>query len=535
MVQTGVQRTFGPKLRTFLAAALSNRFKAVGAGAAVTVALQSSTATGLMLTAFSAGGLVELSPALAVMLGANVGTTLVVQLLSFDVVAVAPILVLAGVVMFRRAEDAPRDFGRVLIGLGLMLTALHQFLVLLDQVVAYPDAHALLTHAGDYIPLAILGAAVLTWAAHSSVAAVLLAMSLVAKDVIPLDAGLALVLGANLGSAINPLLEGAGASDPASRRVPMGNLVTRMVGVVAVVVGFRLVAAYAGQLGPTPARALANFHTLFNLVLAAAFLPWIGGFAKLLVRLLPQRNEGHEPGAPLYLDPAIRETPALAIGAATRETLRMADTLEAMLTGLRVALASPTRGGIEAIRQLDDVLDRLNTAIKAYLISIAPTLAPQALRPADAERLAQVLAFATNLEHAGDLVDRNLAGVAKRRLQRGVAFSPEGEADLTALVGRVIANLRLAASLFVSGDEDAARRLVAEKDTFRAVEADAVGAHYRRLQSGNASTVDTSSLHLDALRDLKQVNSHLIEGAAYPVLRAHGALLPSRLRAAGNR
>ena len=530
MVQTGVQRTFGPKLRSFLAAALANRLKAFGAGAAVTVALQSSTATGLMLTAFSAGGLVELAPALAVMLGANVGTTVVVQLLSFDVVAVAPILVLAGVVLFRRTEDATRDFGRVLIGLGLMLTALHQFIVLLDRVVANPDAHAVLAHAGSYIPLAIIGAALLTWAAHSSVATVLLAMSLVAKDVIPLDAGMAIVLGANLGSAINPLLEGSSRSDPASQRVPIGNLITRVAGVVAVVVGFRFITPYADQLGPTPARALANFHTLFNLVLAAAFLPWIAGYAKLIVRLLPQRDEGVEPGAPLYLDPALRETPSLALGAATREALRMADTLEAMLTGLRTAISAPSRGGIESVKQLDDVLDRLNSAIKAYVISIAPTIAPAVLEPADAERLAQVLAFATNLEHAGDLVDRNLLSVAKRRLQRGVAFSAEGQADLERLTERVSANVRVAASVFIGGDEAAARRLVAEKEAFRTLESDAVAAHYLRLQSGNVSTVETSSLHLDALRDLKRVNSHLIEGAAYPMLSSKGALLPTRLR-----
>lgn len=531
MVQTGVQRTFGPKLRSFLTAAVSNRYKAFGAGAAVTVALQSSTATALMLTAFSAGGLVELAPALSVMLGANVGTTVVVQLLSFDVVALAPLLVLAGVILFRRAEDAPHDFGRVLIGLGLVLTALHQFLTLLGPIVADPRAHMLLQHAGEYLPIAILGAAILTWAAHSSVVTVLLAMSMVAKNMLPLDAGLALVLGANLGSALNPLLEGAKWSDPASQRVPFGNLLTRLVGVAAVVAGFRLLAPYAIRLGPDPARALANFHTLFNLALAVAFLPWIRSYARLVVRLLPQRAEGIEPGAPLYLDPAIRETPSLALGAATREALRMADTLEAMLAGLRIAFAAPSRGGIEAIKQLDDVLDRLNTAIKAYLISIAPS----ALKPADAERLAQVLAFATNMEHAGDLVDRNLLSIAERRLQRGVSFSPEGEADLVRLVDRVSANVRLAASLFVSGDEDAARMLVAEKEAFRSVEADAVSAHYQRLQSGNVSTVETSSLHLDALRDLKQVNSHLIEGAAYPVLRARGALLPTRLRTAGKR
>jgi phosphate:Na+ symporter len=224
----------------------------------------------------------------------------------------------------------------------------------------------------------------------------------------------------------------------------------------------------------------------------------------------------------------------MALGAATREALRMADTLEAMLAGLRVAIAAPSRAQIEGIKQLDDVLDRLNTAIKAYLISLAPAIAPQVLKPADAERLAQVLAFATNMEHAGDLVDRNLLSVARRRLDRGVSFSAEGEADLVRLVDRVRANVRLAASLFVSGDEDAARRLVAEKEAFRAVESDAVAAHYQRLQSGNVSTVETSSLHLDALRDLKQVNSHLIEGAAYPVLTSKGALLPTRLRTAAS-
>ncbi|HEY8003249.1 MAG TPA: hypothetical protein VIE16_03420, partial [Phenylobacterium sp.] len=182
-------------------------------------------------------------------------------------------------------------------------------------------------------------------------------------------------------------------------------------------------------------------------------------------------------------------------------------------------------------KPLDDVLDRLNTAITAYLLSMPP----QTMTPKEADRAAQILAFVNNMEHAGDLVDRSLLDIARRRLDRGVAFSPEGEADLIRLVDRVIANLRLAASLFVSGDEGAARLLAAEKEAFRAVETEAVNAHYQRLQSGNVSTVETSSLHLDALRDLKSLNSHLIEGAAYPVLRAHGALLPTRLRTAAER
>ena len=528
MVETGVQRTFGPRLRAYLARATRHRPTAFLAGVGVTVALQSSTATALMLTAFSAGGLVELAPALAVMLGANVGTSLVVQALSFDVIALAPLLVLAGVFLFRRAEDAPHDFGRVLIGLGLVLTALHQFLTLLEPVVADPRAHALLAQIGSYTPAAVVLAALLTWAAHSSVVTVLLAMSLVAKGVAPVETGIALVLGANLGSALNPLLEGAGRRDPAARRLPLGNLVTRLAGLAVAGVAFSEIAALAPRLGPTPARAIADFHTLFNLALAVIFLPFVGPFARALQRFLPA-PEAADPAAPLHLDPRARETPALAIGLAARETLRMSDVVLEMLTGLRQTLTGSSRTQIEAVRRLDDVLDKLNAAVKAYLLSIQP----EALSARDSQRLAQVLAFATNLEHAGDLVDRNLLSVAARKLKRGVSFSAEGEAEIIALVERLASNLRLAAALFVSGDASAARRLAAEKEAFRVVESEAVAAHFRRLQSGHTNTVDTSALHLEALRDLKRINSHLVEGAAYPLLEAAGALRPTRLRPAG--
>lgn len=526
MVQTGVQRTFGPKLRAYLGRALGNRYSAFAAGGAVTVAIQSSTGTGLMLTAFSVGGLLELAPALAVMLGANVGSTLVVQALSFDVYILAPLLVLAGVLLFRRAREAPQAFGRVLIGLGLLLTALREFMALLEPLTANPAVSAAMVELEAYIPLVIAGAVLLTWAAHSSVVTVLLAMSLAAKGVIGVETGIALVLGANLGSAINPLLEGGG--DWTARRMPLGNLLTRLVGLVLVLVAFSYIAPLVARLGATPDRALVNFHTLFNLILAAAFLPWVHTFARLLTRLVPDKPQATLPGAPLYLDPKARENPAVALALATREALRMADTLEGMLNGLRAALIVGDRGPIQATRQLDDVLDRLNSAIKTYALSIPPAR----LSGGAAERQKEVLTFATNLEHAGDLVARNLLGVATRRLKRGLTFSPEGEAELVGLVDRLIANTRLTASLFISRDPETARALVAEKDAFRAAETQAVAAHFDRLRSGNVSTAETSSLHLDALRDLKRVNSHLVEAAAYPILEPSGDLLPSRLRRA---
>jgi phosphate:Na+ symporter len=196
----------------------------------VTAVLQSSTATGLMVTSFAAGGLVDLVPALAVMLGANIGTTLIVQALSFNVSSVSFLFVLLGVLMFRQSSvTRTRDLGRVGIGLGLMLIALQHLLALVTPSEDTPSLRLLLGAVTIEPLIDVLFAAGLTWAAHSSVAVVLLVMALAAKGVVPPHAAFALVLGANLGTAINPLLESGVTGDPAGKRLPVGNLVASCV------------------------------------------------------------------------------------------------------------------------------------------------------------------------------------------------------------------------------------------------------------------------------------------------------------------
>jgi phosphate:Na+ symporter len=526
MVQSGVQRAFGAKLRSFLSRALANRVKALLAGIGVTALLQSSTATGLMVTGFAAGGLVELVPALAVMLGANVGTTLIVQVLSFNVAEIAPALILIGVLMFRRASAAPRDFGRVLIGLGLMLMALQNFINLLEPYEDVPSLRLLLGAIATQPVLDVVVAAGLTWAAHSSVAVVLLIMSFAAKGTVPPEAAFALVLGANLGTAINPVLEGATGNNPAARRLPMGNLLNRAIGIVIVLAALSPISRMMVVLEPDNARAVADFHTAFNVLLALVFFPLLGPFAALLRRILPSQVDQTDPARPVYLDPSARETPIVAIGSAAREALRLADVLETMLSGLREAFEKDDRRQISETKRLDDVLDKLNTAIKVYLTSIDP----DALSASDHRRVREVLTFALNMEHAGDIVATNLLGIASKRVKRGVSFSKAGQSELLALIDRLQANLRLAASLFMSGDERAARLLAAEKEIFRRLEAETTDAHFERLRAGRLDTAETSTLHLDALRDLKNVNTHLVAAAAYPVLENTGELLPSRIR-----
>ncbi|TSH96936.1 Na/Pi cotransporter family protein [Verticiella sediminum] len=530
MVQTGIQRAFGGQLKIWLARALGSRLRALLAGVGVTAILQSSTATGLMVTGFAARGLVGLIPALAVMLGANIGTTLIVQVLSFDVVRVAPVLILIGFLMFQRASAGRRDFGRVFIGLGLMLMSLHQLVSLMQPYENAASVRGFLDAVATQPVLYVVLGAVLAWAVHSSVAIVLLAMSFASHGAIPLDTALAFVLGANLGTAINPVLEGVGGRNPAAWRVPIGNLLNRLAGVAVALLVLPWTVALLTWLEPGPARAVADYHTAFNLVLALVFLPALGPYAALLRRWLPAREDPNDARTPRYLDPAARETPTVALDNAARETVRMAQTLSRMLQGFCTALLHPSRHQISLIRQADDTIDSLNAAIKSYVVS----LDADALGETEREQAGRILAFATNVEQAADIVDRNLLGMSAKMLKRGISFSPEGRAELLGLTERLLTNVELAIEVFGQPEMVHARRLAQEKQVFRARERRATAAHFARLRRGVVQSAETSAIHLDVLRDLKQVNAHLVAGAAYPVLEAHRALLPHRVEEGGD-
>jgi phosphate:Na+ symporter len=505
MVQSGITRALGANLRRVVTGALNNRMRAFFAGLGVTALLQSSTATGLMAASFAADGVIDLAPALAVMLGANVGTTLIVQALSFNVARVAPLFVLIGVMMFRRGGAARnRDLGRVGIGLGLMLMALSQLLTLVTPYEDVPSLRLLMgTVATDPVVDVIIAAA-LTWAAHSSVAIVILVMSFAARGVVPPDAAFALVLGANLGTAINPVLESGEGSDAAARRLPIGNLLTRLVGCV---IGLALLGPIGRGLvtiEPRAARSVADFHTAFNLVVALAFLPALGPYARLLKRLLPQQAEPPDPGEPQYLDRTALETPAVALANAAREALRMADLLEAMLRSALDDLEAKDRGRVAGTRRMDDAIDCLNHAIRDYLAAIDADV----LDPYGHRRLAEILVFTTNLEHAGDVVERSLTSLAAKRIKRGVALDSEGLNIVHQMAERLLANLRLATAVFMTDDASASRRLVDEKAIFRDIEYRATNLNFGRLRGGAASEAD--SLQLDVLRDLRRINSHLV-------------------------
>jgi len=525
MVQTGMQRAFGTGLRAFLSQTLKNRLAAFAAGIGVTALLQSSTATGLMATNFAAGGLIDLVPAMAIMLGANVGTALIVTVLSFNVSMLSPPLILAGVLLFRRDGSAMlHDLGRVFIGLGLMILALHQMLTLLEPLEHSPQAIEILAILARLPLLALVLGAVAAWATHSSVAVVLLVMSLVASRVIPVEPALMLVVGANFGTALNPLLEASG-DDPAARRVPLANLGNRIVGLALAWLPIDPTVRTLASLGLGGANAVAVFHLGFNLLLALLTLPLLTPVANLMKRVVADRVDPADPRQPLYLDRSAKETPIVAIGGAAREALRLADALEAMLAGARQALTRGDRKLIAETRARDDVLDSLNTAIKQYLTAFDP----EALSDEDQRRLRQILVFTMNMEQAGDVIDRNLLPHATKRLKRGLLPDADNEAELLTMMDRLISNTRTAASLFVTEDARTARNLAEEKLAFRRAEATATTNHFAHMRDGITAAAQSSALHLDLVRDMKLVNSHIVAAAAYPVLDRVGELLPTRL------
>jgi phosphate:Na+ symporter len=365
--------------------------------------------------------------------------------------------------------------------------------------------------------LCIVIGAVVTWAVHSSVASVLLTMSLAYAHFITPLAALGLVLGANIGSAINPIFEGVRRDSPASYRLPVGNLINRLVGVLLVAPFLRPIAEALQAWQPDLAKMTAEFHIAFNVATAIIFIGLLDGMARLLQKVLPNRVQETDPSRPRYLDESALETPSLALADAARETLHMGDHVEQMLRKVMAAMMTNDRALVYEVSRMDNSVDSLDEAIKLYVTK----LTRGSLDEREGRRAMEVISFAINLEHMGDIIDKNLSELATKKIKRGFEFSPEGAEELLAFHKRTMDSLRMAFGVFMSGDVGEAHKLLAEKALLRNAELAAIERHLDRLREGRPETIETTSLHLDVLRDLRRIHSHICS-VAYPVLDAAG-------------
>jgi phosphate:Na+ symporter len=525
IVRTGILRMYGGNLRRVLRRSVSKRFSAFFAGLGVTGLIQSSTATALIVAAFAGQGLIGTAPALAVMLGADVGTALVTVLLSFDLSWLAPLLIFSGIVLFLTSQaSAAGRFGRILIGLGLIMFALQWISVATHPIVQAAGVQVIFASLTGDVLLDMLVAALFTVLCYSSLAVVLLVATLASLHVIALPVALGLVLGANLGSGILGMLSTLRAT-PEARRVTLGNFLFKLIGCVLAVPLAGHLDEWVSGIGLDPTREVVLFHLGFNVALALLLLFWTEKIAKVAEQLLPARAASEDPAKPRHLDPSALDTPGLAIACAAREALRIGDVVEHMLAGMLTVLTTNDRTLAERLKKMDDVVDELYTAVKLYLAQIPR----EALEAREGRRWADIVSFAINMEQVGDIIERILTDLEDKKIDKGRNFSEAGMAEICDLHARLLANLRLGLSVFLNGDLKHAQELLAQKVLFRDLERAYANSHLARLAGNSVDSIETSSLHLDLISDLRRINSHICS-IAYPILEEAGVLARTRLK-----
>ncbi|MDI1228234.1 MAG: Na/Pi cotransporter family protein [bacterium] len=526
MVSTGLNRAFGTTLRRLISNSTSNRFKAFGTGIVVATLLQSSTAASMIVSSFAARNVITITSAIAVMLGADVGTTLAAQIISFDIKWLVPVLLFAGYVITKVWDESHyKHIGRALVGLALIFISLGVIRDVASPIGQEEGLKVLIEPLATQPILAIVIAALFTWLVHSSLGTVLLFMSFVQAGIIPVGLGLILVLGANIGGAIAPVIMTL-RDIPAGRRVPLGNLMMRGMGAIIFLPFMAsIVAPFIAHLDPDPARQLVNFHTFFNIMVAIGFLPFIGPMTKLSEIILPDRAREEDESLPRYLDPTAFTTPPAALACVARETLRVSDVVQRMMRDTLEAFRTNNTHLVQGIRDQEAIVDSLYEAIKNYLAR----LSSYPLDKHESKRYMQILTFSTNLEHIGDIIDKNLMEMASKKIRNQDNFSRQGFAEISDLHHRVMDNMNLAQNVFMTGDVKMARKLFEEKVVLRNQEMMAAESHFKRLSQGVAETIATSSLHLDILRDLRRINSY-VSLIAYPILEEANELKTTRLR-----
>ena len=525
IVRTDVLRVFGENLRGVLSRSFSNRAKAMFAGLGVTSIMQSSTATCLIVASFVGTGLVSTSAALAVMLGADVGSSLMAVVFSFDLSWLSPLLIFVGVVLFIPSQgSASGRIGRALIGLGLITLALQLIVGATKPLTDSPAIRAMLAALPNEILLDIVVGAALTVLAYSSLAIVLLVATLATTGILPITVALGLVLGANLGSGVLGLLATSRAS-PQVRRLPLGNLLFKLLGALLVIPFLPQVLGLLQQGLSTVHHQVVAFHLAFNLGMAVLCVGLTGVLGGWVERWLPERASDPNSLKPRHLDAVALATPSLAISCAAREALRQADVVETMLRGMVTVIRNNDLLLAEKLRAMDDTVDELYTAIKLYLTQISR----EALSERESRRWTDVVSFTINMEQIGDIIERVIQDVEDKKVRKNRSFSEAGMAEICNLHDMLLTNLRLAMSVFLEGNVRDAKKLLEEKARFRDLEHQYAASHIGRLRDNTAQSIETSSLHLDLISDLKRINSHICS-IAYPILESAGALRDNRIR-----
>lgn len=524
IVRTDILRVYGSQLRKFLSTSITQRNYAFLAGIGVTSLLQSSNATAVIVCSFVAQGLISLAPALTIMLGADVGTALMTGVLSFDLSWISPLFIFVGVVVYlSKRQTQIGHLGRAVVGLGLILLSLQLIEEVTRPMTQTAGVKVIFSSlTGDILLDTIIGA-LFAMFTYSSLAAVLLSATLASSGIISLEVALCLVIGANLGSGVLALLSSA-RQNVEGRRVALGSMLFRLSGAIIVLPLINYIEIGISYITSDIRFGVVAFHVIYNTIRCGLLLSAVAPMARLCVRLLPSQDKDDGTIKPRHLDPAAIETPTLALSNASREVLRMGDIIENMLTRLLPAIRDNDAASAEQIIKLDDDVDTLYNGIKMYLARVSR----EELNDQEVLQWTNIITLTINLEQAGDIIERIASGVESKKIAKQRSFSTAGLTEITEMHTRLIAGLRMGLSVFLNHDIKSAQQLIASKEAFRDLERAYSKTHLTRLAGESTQTIETSSLHLDMISDMKRVHS-LFCSPAYEVLDAAGMLRKSRV------
>ncbi|MGR3616130.1 MAG: Na/Pi cotransporter family protein [Paracoccaceae bacterium] len=527
MVRTGIERSFGASFQRLLTKS-QNLVSASSTGLMLAIVLQSSAAVALLATGFAASGYLAFAAGLAIVLGGDLGSALIIQVLSFKLDWLVPLLLAVGGWLFVKTEQKKwRQTGRILMGVAFILISLQFLREAMDPIRDSAFLPAVAEYlARDFVTAFIVGA-VLAFVMHSSVAAILMCVTLVQIDAVPFTAALSLILGANMGSAFIPMWLTRGMPQ-AARRIPGANLLLRGGWSILVLLTINLFGAAESLLIASPGQSIVYAHIGFNLSLLIVVLPFCNLVEPLLKALMPEgaadeaANGGYDTES--VLDDSILANPKLAISGLKRELLRMNDMVERMFRQILNIYETGDTAKIKELRVQDETVNQILSNIRSFVASMPN----DAYTKPERETVRGLMEFAIRLETAGDVVSKRLTEIAKEKFKNNASFSKEGWMELVHMHEAICANLKLASNVLISDDLESARLLVMEKTEFKNSERTSRKKHLRRLQDGRTESFESSDVHLETLRALRDLNSH-ISAIAYPILHRNGQLLETRL------
>lgn len=525
LLRTGVERAYAVQLRTVLRRSNSSRWQAAGNGVIAALCLQSATAVAVLVSNFTIKGGVGLWAGIAILLGADIGSAIVSQILLVRQEFMIPLLLLVGVVLFlRSSRNELRQFGRILIAIALIFVSLEMIRTATAPLTDSPAAASVMAYLGTDIVTSFLIGALFAWAVHSSVAAVLFFVTLNTQGLLPVSGAAAMILGANAGGAFLAFVLTLTAA-PTARKMVIANLGLRGGGAALMLVAISQGLFELSWLGEDPARQAINLHLAFNFGLALVCLPLLGMIVKVVEALIPSATDAtithiHTSA----LDPATLSHPNRALDCAAREILKIGEQAESMLRSVPRLYEDWDDALVKAMEEKAELVRSMHEDTKLFLAQ----LNHEKLREEQRERSSDLANIAYHLETAAEAISTGLIDQVRQIRAENSEFSKDGLKDIRDFHDRVLANAQLALSVLMLGAPDAARQLLRAKEKVRDAEKNLQEKHLERLRAGVEASFATSRMHQETLRILKSVNTAFAT-IGYPIAAKSGDLLSTRL------